>query len=187
MALFSEQAKAHTLVDERRTACRGTNRPFPGRYRWDPPVSDLPFTLAIENVQTARLLAERFAEDEERPPWTEPRAGSLQVFVDDETSNIDVVYDANFQADDLVIAVMMVARFAVSVNGNPVSDLTKMLSKLDADQAATVASEGMTVLAPYVREVVHTTSMRLNPESPFVLPPFPGPSTLRPAESPATD
>lgn len=140
-------------------------------------MSELPFRLSIRDVQTWRLLAERFEENEERPDWAkvdDGAAGEIRMFAADDASRLDITYESRFFGDDYAIAVYLIARFDATGDEDVIANLGEKLQHLDGTQAERIANEGMSVIAPYVREIVHTTSMRLNPQDPLILPAYPG-------------
>lgn len=139
-------------------------------------MTKLPFTLTLIDVETQRILAERFETGEPRPDWatSNPDVGGIQVLVGEgeDDSMIDVTYSNVFTDDELAIAILVVARYRAEKDQSPVENLADEVRKLPEGSASAIALDGMKNLVPYVREIVQSSSVRLNPGNPVVLPPF---------------
>lgn len=145
----------------------------------------------VSDIETWRVLSERFAEDDtERPEWA--HGNGFEGISLHTVPPSGVAIEVNYTASDAEVAVnvQLVVKFDIVLRSSeseeqaavPFStdeELSKYLVENGAKFVGRMMNEAISDSSPYLREIVHSASGRLRPGKPILLAGDPSRKTVR--------
>ncbi|MFD4402364.1 hypothetical protein ACFWPH_06320 [Nocardia sp. NPDC058499] len=157
------------------------------------------FAARLDRVETWSALAQRWEDPDEVPDWATGTENELTIALGGQpNSQIAVSVDLLVRDEHpRAVRVEIVAFYELAVfpagapvpaEGN-VEDTSAFVSNLPNGSGTKIVNRALRDIAPYLREAVHSTSARVLPEYPVLLPGGVGDlpeSALRPRQPTAT-
>lgn len=138
------------------------------------------FAARLDRVETWSALAQRWESPDEVPDWATGTKNELTIALGGQP-NSQIAVSVDFLVRDehpRAVRVELVAFYEIAVfpTGSPtptegnVEDTSAFVSNLPNGSSTKIVNRAMRDIAPYLREAVHSTSARVLPEYPVLLP-----------------
>jgi hypothetical protein len=139
------------------------------------------FAIRLDEVEMRFLFAQHWEEGKDTPDWADGDDGDITIgFGAAQESRVSVAVNMLARDDNHRSAVRteQIARYEVALyrdgeaqpsSGN-IEDFDKFVRMVGPEGLRIIANNAIQDTLPYLREAIHSTSMRLNPEHPMVLP-----------------